>query len=55
MKIIINDLGVLKRAAFELGDLTLIYGHNNTEKTYATYALFGFFTKLAEIHKIQNF
>lgn len=42
MKIIIENLGVLKKAAFELGDLTLICGHNNTGKTYATYALFGF-------------
>lgn len=42
MKIIIKDLGVLKEAEFELGDLTLICGRNNTGKTYATYALFGF-------------
>ncbi|MCY4672239.1 MAG: AAA family ATPase [Bacteroidetes bacterium] len=42
MKIIIENLGVLKKVAFELGDLTLICGHNNTGKTYATYALFGF-------------
>ena len=42
MKIIIENLGVLKKAEFELGDLTLICGHNNSGKTYATYALFGF-------------
>ncbi len=42
MKIIIKNLGVLKEAEFELGDLTLICGCNNTGKTYATYALFGF-------------
>lgn len=42
MKVIIENLGVLKKASFELGDLTLICGHNNTGKTYATYALFGF-------------
>ena len=42
MKIIVENLGVLKKAEFELGDLTLICGHNNTGKTYATYALFGF-------------
>ncbi len=42
MKITIQNLGVLKKAAFELGDLTLICGSNNTGKTYATYALFGF-------------
>ena len=42
MKISVNNLGVLKQAEFELGDLTLICGSNNTGKTYATYALFGF-------------
>ena len=42
MKIRVENLGVLKKAEFELGDLTLILGHNNTGKTYATYALFGF-------------
>ena len=42
MKISVKNLGVLKQAEFELGELTLICGGNNTGKTYATYALFGF-------------
>ncbi|MDE2644247.1 MAG: AAA family ATPase [Bacteroidota bacterium] len=42
MKVIIENLGVLKKAEFEIGDLTVICGFNNTGKTYATYALFGF-------------
>ena len=42
MKISVENLGVLKQAEFELGELTLICGGNNTGKTYATYALFGF-------------
>lgn len=42
MKISLENLGVLKKAEFELGDLTIICGNNNTGKTYATYALFGF-------------
>jgi hypothetical protein len=42
MKISVENLGILKDAEFELGDLTLICGDNNTGKTYATYALFGF-------------
>ena len=42
MKINVENLGVLKQAEFELGDITLICGGNNTGKTYATYALFGF-------------
>ncbi|NEQ38282.1 MAG: ATP-binding protein [Okeania sp. SIO3I5] len=42
MKIKIQNLGVLKQAEFTLADLTIICGSNNTGKTYAAYALFGF-------------
>ena len=42
MTITVQNLGVLKHATFELGNLTVICGNNNTGKTYATYALFGF-------------
>lgn len=42
MKITLKNLGVLKHAEFSLGDLTIICGENNTGKTYATYALYGF-------------
>ena len=42
MKISVQNLGALTQAEFELRDLTLICGDNNTGKTYATYALFGF-------------
>ncbi|MGC9196220.1 MAG: AAA family ATPase [Syntrophobacteraceae bacterium] len=42
MKIRVKNLGALKQAEFEIGDLTIICGANNTGKTYATYALFGF-------------
>lgn len=42
MRIKIKNLGVLKQAEFSLGDMTIICGGNNTGKTYATYALFGF-------------
>jgi predicted ATPase len=45
MKIKVKNLGVLKQAEFELGDLTIICGENNTGKTYATYALFGFLSR----------
>jgi AAA15 family ATPase/GTPase len=44
VKIQVKNLGALKQAEFELGDLTIICGSNNTGKTYATYALFGFLT-----------
>ena len=42
MKIKLKNLGPIKEAAFTVGDLTVICGANNTGKTYATYALFGF-------------
>ncbi|NEP90051.1 MAG: AAA family ATPase [Okeania sp. SIO2C2] len=42
MKIKIQNLGVLKQAEFTVADMTIICGGNNTGKTYATYALFGF-------------
>jgi AAA15 family ATPase/GTPase len=42
VEIIIKNLGALKQAKFTLGDLTIICGCNNTGKTYAAYALFGF-------------
>lgn len=42
IKISLGNLGILKKADFSLGDLTIICGKNNTGKTYATYALFGF-------------
>lgn len=44
MKIRIENLGALRQAELELGDMTIICGGNNTGKTYATYALFGFLT-----------
>ena len=42
MKVSVENLGVLKNTEFEVGDFTLICGDNNTGKTYATYALYGF-------------
>jgi AAA15 family ATPase/GTPase len=42
MKVKVKNLGILKQAEFEVGDLTVICGRNNTGKTYATYALYGF-------------
>lgn len=42
MKIMLKNLGAIKQAEFELGDLTIICGKNNTGKTYVTYALYGF-------------
>lgn len=48
MRIEIKNLGALKQAEFSLGDMTIICGGNNTGKTYATYALFGFLYRWRE-------
>ncbi len=45
MKIQVKNLGVLQQAEFTLGDMTILCGGNNTGKTYATYALFGFLSQ----------
>ena len=37
-----KNLGPVKEAEMELGDLTIIAGRNNTGKTYLAYALYGF-------------
>lgn len=42
MKITIKNLGAIKQAEFMLGELTIICGGNNTGKTYATHATYGF-------------
>ncbi len=42
LKVQLRNLGILKYAEFSLGDLTIICGKNNTGKTYAAYALYGF-------------
>lgn len=42
MKITIKNLGAIKQAEFTIGELTIICGGNNTGKTYATHATYGF-------------
>jgi len=53
MKIKISNLGAMRHAEFSLGDMTIICGGNNTGKTYATYALFGFLSTWREGTPIQ--
>lgn len=53
MKIKVKNLGTLKQAELELGNLTIICGGNNTGKTYATYALFGFLSVWKQIIEIE--
>jgi predicted ATPase len=42
MNIEIRELGALKCAEFTINELTIISGANNSGKTYATYALYGY-------------
>ena len=37
-----ENIGPIKKAELELGDLTIIAGQNNTGKTYLVYTLYGF-------------
>ncbi|MYC24284.1 MAG: AAA family ATPase [Gammaproteobacteria bacterium] len=42
MKFTFENLGPVKKAELELGDLTILSGLNNTGKTHIVYALYGF-------------
>jgi ABC-type multidrug transport system ATPase subunit len=53
MKIELKNLGALKQAEFTLGEMTILCGGNNTGKTYATYALFGFLSYWHERFSIE--
>jgi predicted ATPase len=53
VEVLIKNLGTLKQAKFTLGDLTIICGCNNTGKTYATYALFGFLYAWREMFSVE--
>lgn len=44
-----ENLGLLDQADLELAQLTLICGENNTGKTYATYAVYGFLRSWRQI------
>ena len=52
MKIHIKNIGMLDEAEFEVGDLTLICGENNTGKTYATYSLYGYLDFMRRIRDV---
>jgi predicted ATP-dependent endonuclease of OLD family len=54
MKIKLKNLGIIKQAEFEMGDLTIICGKNNTGKTYTTYSLFGFLNSKNDFLQIDN-
>ncbi len=49
MKFHFEKLGLLDEADLEVADLTIICGENNTGKTYATYAVYGFLRSWREL------
>ena len=49
MRFTFENLGPIRKASIELGDLTIIAGHNNTGKTYLAYALYGLLKKTPEM------
>lgn len=48
----LKNIGIIKQAEFSLGDLTIICGENNTGKTYAAYALYGFLSSWRDFIQI---
>lgn len=49
MRFHFEKLGLLDQVDLELADLTLVCGENNTGKTYATYAVYGFLRSWRQI------
>ena len=49
MKFRFKNIGPIKEAELELGDLTIIAGRNNTGKTFLVYTLYGFFKGFREL------
>ena len=53
MKIQLHNIGMFDNAKFEVGDLTIICGENNTGKTYATYSLYGYLQYMRQIATLK--
>lgn len=45
----LKNIGMLDEANFEVSNVTIICGHNNTGKTYATYSLYGYIDYMRNI------
>ncbi len=48
-----KNLGFIKEANIEMGNLTIICGENNTGKTYLTYSIYAFYDKLLALDKVE--
>lgn len=46
MKFHLNNIGPIKAAEIELGDLTIVCGKNNSGKTYISYLIYGFLSAM---------
>ena len=46
-----RDIGPVKDARLELGDLTIVAGRNNTGKTYIVYTLYGFLKMWMDLYE----
>ncbi|WP_169752461.1 AAA family ATPase [Campylobacter mucosalis] len=55
MKVSLKNIGLLNEAEFDVGDLTIICGENNTGKTYATYSLYGYLQLNSFANNGENF
>ncbi len=51
MKFELKNIGPIKEAEIEVGNLTLICGKNNTGKTYLAYSIWGFLKNLNSLYK----
>ncbi len=54
MKVQIENLGAVKKADIEIGDLTIIAGENSTGKSYITYSIWKLMTKIQENRNNQK-
>lgn len=55
MKVSLKNVGMLDEANFEVDDLTIICGENNTGKTYATYSLYGYLDYMRNIREVPYY
>jgi len=46
MKFELKNIGIIKKSEIELNNFTVLFGKNNTGKTYLTYSIFGFLNKI---------
>lgn len=51
MKFELKNIGPIKEAEIEVGNLTLICGKNNTGKTYLAYSIWGFLKDISSLYK----